>query len=114
MSEYAVIGTGVKNNNSYIQPYQFSSRRKVFIVPVEFLKYELGMDIAGYQLTAEQASILECELRIRQELPADTMIRGMQLDPYYDSVRIYTMSPHFDPVPQGVQPPEQLIEYAPY
>jgi len=109
MNEYEVVGTAVRNSNAYTAPYEFSPRRKVFVVTQEYLQFELGWDMTEFHLTPAKAALLESELRLRQELPADTMIRGMQIDYSRDTVRIYAISPHFDPVEQNVLAPEQLI-----
>lgn len=106
---YEIVGVAVKNTDLQASQHEFSPRRKVFVVPDEYIRHELGWNGLS-SLTPTIAEQLEAELRIRQAIPDHAIIKGIAVDFQIESVRIYCVSPNFPLVQSGIAAPEQLID----
>lgn len=106
---YKEISTSFVNTDWLATQYEFSRCRRVLVVPVEFIKYEIGIDC--FELTPASIEHLESELRLRQHLKSDDIVKAVDLNSYTECVRFYLINQNYSKVEIGAAAPEEFISF---
>ena len=90
------------------QQYEFSRRRRILVVPEEFIRSELGL--GRLELTPTTAEELESELRLFQHLQPNDIVKALHYDYTTESLRFYIINKDLPEVELDTLPPETIIK----
>lgn len=107
---YETISRAVRNTELEAQQLEHSNRREIVVVPYEYIRFDLGMDLKGSFIGPQEAQYIENELRIRGQLPNSSVVKVQAYDYTTDCVLIYVVDPNLLPVEPGIRPPERRIQ----